>query len=125
MKLLAYLSITFGLLSFAIGAYHLLETEPNREYYADKRLEIMSDFGFSDEISAAQKQLRDKFTNLWESTESASDTQGMAMVALALLGFLAGLVALLKGKQKLGLLGLLISLGSAIIPLITKTHMFS
>ncbi len=107
MKHLAIVSIVLAALGLGIGAYHLAETHPNEKAFRARSLSS----------PLARK--------LWKSYEAASDKQGIAMGVLAIAGFLTGLLGWLKTRSKPALIGIVLSLGLALIPLATKTHMFS
>lgn len=112
MNKLSIASIVLAVLALGIGVYHLVETQPNEEAFRDM---IITDSG---EIDVMARDLA-------RSYEEASDIQGIAIAALASIGLILGLIGFVKSKGVPAIIAIVLNLGALLIPLITKTHMFS
>jgi len=108
MKKLAITALALGLISGSIGVYHLSHTEPMRKFYFKH---------FDYKTKKYVKELREY--------RDISDMQGIAMGSFAIIAFILALVAVIKSKDTLSWVALAVSILVAIIPLATKTHMFS
>lgn len=112
MNKLAIASLLLGVIALSIGVYHLVETQPNAEAFRDMQFTVT---GHSDP----------GIRELAESYESASDMQGIVIAVLGIIGLILGIIAFIQSKGVPAIIGVVLNIGTLIIPLITKTHMFS
>lgn len=96
MKWLGIVATVLGAIGLGIGVYHLVETWPNVKAFQE-----MDD------------------TMLWVAYRSAAWVQVYSMWAAGGLGLIAGAVAFLRNKSKLGLAGGLASIAAIVISLTT------
>ncbi|MEQ8352785.1 MAG: hypothetical protein RH862_14950 [Leptospiraceae bacterium] len=107
MSKLTIAAMLLGILGLGVGIYHLVETHPNEQAFFERVHESDMD------------------RRLWQSYEDASDMQGLAMAILAGLGFVLGIIGWIQKRGVPGLLAIIMNLAVVLIPLATKTHMFS
>ncbi|MBU43890.1 MAG: hypothetical protein CMN76_11770 [Spirochaetaceae bacterium] len=108
MDKLTIASLILGITGLCIGVYHLAETHPNERAF----------FEMMDPSSDLDRQL-------WQSYEAASDMQGIAMAVICGIGLILGIVGFIQEKGLPATGAIVLNAAVLIIPLATKTHMFS
>ncbi len=110
MKALSISGFILSVLSFITGLYLQFVLAP-----AADSLEASLDTGFSDDINSM----------MWMAAHEAKVTTGETLVIAGGLALILCAIPAIKTKNKLSLLGAILSLAALLAGLINGTHMFS